>query len=253
MSLPIHKTVTRREALAALAGDAQVRVARGGEFVILPGTVIGFLHPRTLTLCSPTTIEWKPGTDRHQTPWLAPARAPSPKYYLLIEHETGFFSAGDAHLGCYSMDGSMARFTLSARLPRDVWVRLGGYPHWLVTVNHSAHRIGDGDEQGLHLLLDQVVAQPNGHLSLTRYEEDSLDLFTNQERGWLMYLREPGDSGLYVAANDDDGPDELFTCDCGIDLEFPRSRTLPLRRAADLVAAFFRAGTLPESVSWEPQ
>ena len=106
----------------------------------------------------------------------------------------------------------------------------------------------------LLLLLDRVVAQPHGHLVLTRYEEDSLDLFTNQERGWLMYLREPGDSGLYVAAMNDEGDsDEHFTCDCGIDLEFPRSRTLPLKKAADVVAAFFRSGTLPEFVSWEEQ
>jgi hypothetical protein len=173
---------------------------------------------------------------------------------LLIEQEGGFFNVGDAHLGCYSMDGSMGRFTLSVRMPRDAWVRFGGYPHWKVTLNHEVHRIGSDDERLLRSLLDRMITQPLGHLALTRYEEDELDLFTNQERGWLMYLREPGDSGLYVAAaNDEEDANERFTCDCGIDLEFPRSRTLPLERAASVLASFFRSGVLPESVSWEEQ
>jgi hypothetical protein len=255
LPLSLHQLVSRNDALAALGGDAQFRVLRQGEFVTFPGNVVGFLDPRSLTFQSPTTLEWKPGTKPDQPPWLlAPARAPSPKYHLLIEQESGFFYAGDAHLGCYSMDGSMGQFTLSVRLPRDAWVGFGGYPHWKVTLNHEEHRIGNADERSVRSLLDRMVGQPHGHLALTRYEEDSLDLFTNKERGWLMYLREPGDSGLYVAgANDDEDADEHFTCDCGIDLEFPRSRTLPLERAADVVASFFRSGTLPKSVSWEEQ
>jgi hypothetical protein len=226
---------------------------RAGEFVALPGTVIGFLRPAALTFRSPTTIEWRPGANPDQPPWLL-APASLPKYHLLIEQPSGFFYAGDAHLGCYSMDGSNATFSLSAPLPRDAWVRFGGYPHWLVELNHEEHRIGNEDESALRSLLDRVVAPPYGHLTLTRYQEDSLDLFTNPERGWLMYLREPGDTGLYVAAaNAEDDKDEHFRCDCGIDLEFPRSQTLPLEKAADIVKAFFRSGKLPESVSWEPQ
>jgi hypothetical protein len=89
---------------------------------------------------------------------------------------------------------------------------------------------------------------------MTRYEEDSLELFTNSERGWLMYIRKPGDSGLYVAAaTDEEDAEEHFRCDCGIDLEFPRSHTLPLNKAAEVVTAFFRSGALPEFVAWVEQ
>jgi hypothetical protein len=148
----------------------------------------------------------------------------------------------------------MAQFTLSVRLPRDAWVRFGGFPHWKIIVNHEEHRVGSGDERSLRSLLDRMMTKSHGHLAMTRYEEDSLDLFTNEERGWLMYLREPGDSGLYVAeGNDEEDAEEHFRCDCGIDLEFPRSRTLPLQEAAAVVAAYFRSGALPEFVSWEEQ
>src|SRR5829696_5280440 len=103
--LPLHKVVARNEAVASLAAAARSQVVRGGEFVTLPGTVIGFLRPGALRFCSPTTVEWGPGNNREQPPWLsAPAKAPFPEYHLLIEQAPGFFNAGKAHLGCHSMD-----------------------------------------------------------------------------------------------------------------------------------------------------
>jgi hypothetical protein len=87
-----------------------------------------------------------------------------------------------------------------------------------------------------------------------------MHLFLNAERGWLMYLREPGDSGLYIRdpafQRDDDDVyyqelEEDFECTCGISMTFPRSQTLPRDQAADVVREFFAArGSLPESINW---
>src|SRR5262245_29904759 len=95
---------------------------------------------RTRSSCSPaqTPIVWKPGANADRPPWLlAPQHAPMPKYHVLVEDSPAqFLYAGPAHLGCYSMDGSDATFTLAAPLQREAWVRFGGYAHWLVQVNH---------------------------------------------------------------------------------------------------------------------
>lgn len=254
MPLAIHNIFARQEALAQLVADARPQVVREGEFVTAEGVAVAFLRSNALQFHSPTTIEWRPGDNQAKPPWLlAPLKPPFPKYHLLIKQPPGFFYAGDAHLGSFANDGSTATFSLYKPLPRDIWVRFGGYPHWLVDLNHEAHRLSPDDGEALDALLRRVRTLPHGHLTVTRYEEDSLHLFTNARRGWLMYLREPADSGLYVAGLvDEDDENEQFRCDCGIALEFPRSRTLPAHQAADVVAEFFRLGKLPDSVSWEP-
>jgi len=129
---------------------------------------------------------------------------------------------------------------------------LGGFPHWEVELNHQTYRLGRENVDGLRRLVNQVMYPNRGHIMLTRYEEDSLHLYTNETRGWLMYLREPGDSGLYLGTTCADDVIEEFTCECGISLEFPRSQTLPAEAAAALFEEFVRSGRLPTSVGWEP-
>ena len=89
------------------------------------------------------------------------------------------------------------------------------------------------------------------HISLTRYEDDSLHVHENERCAWLVYLREPADSGLYL----DSGivradPDEYFRCDCGIDLQFPTRQTVSVLDALGIVRYFFREGALPTSWNW---
>jgi hypothetical protein len=253
--LPLHNIVTRDDAVASLAGGAPAQPGGDGEFVAVSGIVVAFLRLGGLRFSAPSTVEWRPGSREGRPPWLLdPYQRPFPRYHLLIEQPGGFFYAGEAHLGSFATDGSSATFSLREPLPRDFWVRVGGYPHWLVELNHQAHQLSPDQDQTLRALLGRLMNPPYGHLTLTRYEQDALHLFTNATRGWLMYLREPADSGLYVAgAAEEDEDEEEFRCDCGITLEFPRSRTLPARDAADLVMEFFRSGRLPESARWEPE
>src|SRR5262249_12795795 len=123
-----------------------------------------------------------------------------------------------------------ACFYLKSKLPRDHWVRFGGYPGWLIEVNHQTHRVEAGDTAGFARLLAQLPRRKFSHLCMTRYEEDSLTVHTNTRRGWLMYLRDPADSGLYIRdpqCDEDSEDEEVFECTCGIDLEFAASQTLP--------------------------
>src|SRR5205085_4256599 len=141
-----------------------------------------------------------------------------------------FFYAGSAHLGCIippkarkTDDDWGAYFTPDHRLPKDAWLHLGGFRGWLMTVNHKHHFIDFDDSKSFERLIKQFAKKEHSHLELTRYEEDSLTLHTNARRGWLMYLRHRGDSGLYthdkVYAGDPES-EEFFVCACGIEMEF---------------------------------
>src|SRR5205823_1609384 len=112
----------------------------------------------------------------------------------------------------------------------EVWLKFGGYPGLLVEVNHQSRRVAAGDLPAFEELVSQLSQQRFSHLCMTRYEEDSLTIHTNATRGWLMYLRDPADGGIYTRDTRDQGnldAKEIFRCGCGIDLEFLTSETLP--------------------------
>jgi hypothetical protein len=181
--------------------------------------------------------------------------------YLRTPAEARFFYAGDAHLGSYGSTrttsgewGFAANFSLSHKLPRDVWLKLGGYAGWLVEVNHVCHRVEAGDLPAFERLVGELAGQEFSHLYMTRYEEDSLTIHTNAQRGWLMYLRFPADNGVYTRDLSHSGSpesQEVFRCVCGIDLEFPTSQTLPRELAGRAAVEFLQTGGLPQCVPWK--
>jgi hypothetical protein len=137
--------------------------------------------------------------------------------------------------------------------PRDAWIKFGGYPGWLLDINHEIHRIALGDLATFEKLLDVMPQQQFSHLCMTRYEEDSLHVHTNARRGWLMYLRDPMDAGMYVSdprCGKWPGEEEEFRCSCGIDLSFRRDQTLPRQRAIHVAIELFQTGKLPQWPQW---
>jgi hypothetical protein len=172
-----------------------------------------------------------------------------------------FFYAGEAHLGSYGNApvgrgryGLAANFSLSQKLPRDIWLKLGGYPGWLVEVNHEGHRVAVDDHRAFEQLVAKLTGQEFSRLCMTRYEEDSLTVHTNATRGWLMYLQFPADGGVYtrdMAYTGSPESEEVFQCACGIDLEFPTAQTIPRELAVQCALEFFRTGQLPGCVPWD--
>jgi hypothetical protein len=178
--------------------------------------------------------------------------------FLRTPSDKRFFYVGPAHLGSYGSFGKYtgvsAHFSLNEKLPREVWLKFGGYPGWLVEVNHQSYRVASGDLVAFEQLVNQLPEQEFSHLCMTRYEEDSLTVHTNARRGWLMYLRYPSDGGLYTRDSTYSGepePEEVFRCVCGIGLEFPLSQTLPRELAMRSAIEFFQHGQLPKCVHWE--
>jgi hypothetical protein len=269
--LQLHGTWRREAAIQGFQGGDRPLDLCGGQFCSLPGVVLCFFTlgkgGKASHLSSPSVVVWRPersdsgaagGRD-----WLpAPARdtrrwgtEERRKHHLFLRDSAGqdYVYAGAAHLGSYGGPPSdpTAVFYLETRLPRQLWLQLGGYGGWQVEVNHQTHEVPLDDVEGFRRLVVMLSEQEFSHLIMTRYEEDSLHLHANSRRGWLMYLRQPDDSGLYLRTGFAGmGAQEPFRCGCGIALEVPLGQTVAIDDAKVIVEQFFREGHLPAGHEW---
>jgi hypothetical protein len=210
--------------------------------------------------------ETRPGPARitsaqNAAEWLKQQNASPPppesfkEHYLFLRRpgESQYLYAGPAHLSAYSMSVTApeATFDLKQRLPRKAWLELGGFDGWLAELDDKPHKLDNKDIHALDSLLESFQSARFSHLKLTRYEEDELTVYRNPRCAFPMYLRRPGDSGLYLK-NDVASPDERehFRCDCGIDLKMQTNLTVEVQNAAQLVRAFFLTGKLPNESAW---
>ena len=202
----------------------------------------------------PTRLDYAP---EDATPWLPTAarEVRTHEIFARCPAKPGYVYCGRAHLGSWGgrpdVGDVSASFSLGERLARRIWLSLGGYSGWMFHLQHEPMEVAAGDREPLGRLLDDLATHTQGHLQMTRYEQDSLDVFTNPERAWLMYLRTPDCSGVYLdPASTAAHPDEVFRCGCGIEVEHPRRETTSHAEARAIVEAFFRTGELPRSHRW---
>jgi hypothetical protein len=89
-------------------------------------------------------------------------------------------------------------------------------------------------------------------LKLTRGAGCSLTALTHHNRGWLMFLRYPGDVG-FSSRDPDAGDNENlleFRLANGQHDEYPASWCLPLSEVWDAVVHFFEHGDKAPQVTW---
>jgi hypothetical protein len=279
MQPELHEWFARDIAVKSFDASGKAESLCDGDIVVLPKHVLFFITVGDRSTYShvpfPTSICWRPKrldyAPGDKFPWLPDAAHEvwGPKGEQLKEHhlflrqptDEQYFYAGPAHLGCAIPPNANdktgdwgAYFTPDHRLPKDAWLHLGGFGGWLVEVNHKEHFVDLGDLKTIQNLLRELPTNEFGHIHITRYEGDSLTLHTNARRGWLMYQRDRSDSGQYTRDPDytgDPNVEEVFLCDCGIDLEFAAVNTLPRDRAIEVVEEFFTTGELPRSVAWQ--
>ena len=274
MSSKLHHWYSIEKAIAAFEGASECEWFCEDQFAVLPKAVICFgVIGQPLGeshVSSPSRFIWRPRRLDYELsdelPWLPTkvrevydrSRNPTQKIrqhhiFLRTPTDVQFLYAGLAHLGSYgSSPGSdvkqlTADFSLNVRLPRDAWLKFGGYPGWLVELNHNEHHVDVGNTPEFDRLIRMLPNHEFSHLTLTRYEEDSLTIHTNKHRGWLMYLREPGDAGVYTRDTEYHGSadaQEVFRCGCGIELEFGAAQTLPRELAMQATVEFFQTGEL---------
>jgi len=280
VGLSVHEWYPVDDAIAAFGNGVPPETFCDGQFIVLPTAVLGLIGLAETSdqshLSSPAHVVWRPSrfdyAPAEETPWLPDKvgdvwdrsqrevkRLREHHMFLRLPIDEQFLYAGTAHLGSYgsmattSGSGVAAHFSLTEKLPRPMWLRFGGYPGWLVEVNHRRRRVGNTDRSVFKRLLGETKSQVFSHLSMTRYEGDSLTIHFNAHRAWLMYQRYPADWGVYTRDHHyagDPNAEEIFLCDCGIDLEFPASKTVPRDVAIRAALEFFDQGQQPRSVEW---
>src|ERR1700677_1626360 len=271
----LHATYSLEAALSEFGGSAQMWC--DGQFAVLPKVVLGFLtvdkSTRGSHMPGPSAVTWRPSRGNYapseKLPWFPAAvrevfdrgdrKAVRLRHHHLFVRAPGatdFVYAGEAHLGSWTeprgngLNKCEGNFALKQKLPLETWLQCGGYTGWQIDINHKSQVVAQEDLAGFEHLLDELAQQEYSHLSMTRYEEDSLTIHTNSRCAWLMYLRAPDDCGLYL-----DGPplgndEEHFQCACGISLDFPASQTVSHSRAMSIARDYFENGRLPTDVTW---
>lgn len=251
-----------------------------GAFVVTPDAVLCFFTLGSARVESSRRVVWKQPDHGGQSPvggaphvagvrarlaekWPSlvvdvydrsvrpPARIRQHRLFLRrSEHDPSVY-VGPAHLASYGMDGT-ATFELDEPLARPLWLRLGGYSGFNVELAHKSIVVADDDVLAFEAKLTELSRTDDAHLVVTRYEDDSLHVFTNRSRAFIMYLRDPADSGLYLepGPNEFSDADETFHCDCGIALVYPARRTVSRDEAMAIARAFFRTRALPKDRRW---
>jgi hypothetical protein len=266
----LHRRFTIDEAVAAFEPAGTAEFLCDHQFVIFPKAILCMAtvgDPAKQThVSSASHVVWKPGQiddmtldqrwsvhDKVTEAWGSERqRIKEHHVFLRLPGDESFLYAGKAHLGSYS--AAEANFTLNEKLPRDEWLRLGGYPGWLVDVSNRSERIDPGDLDAFQRLLAEIAGQEFSHLSMTRFEEDELTVHTNARRGWLLYQRDPADYSFCGRDPTETGlgeADELFRCGCcGIVLNCSADHTVPRDLAIRVAEHFFTVGELPRTLRW---
>lgn len=277
--MDLYRELTQAEALSAFAtrpdhprffGDICVvtddavlwfLVVREGGAVLASSRDVRWTHPNAGATRPPKGVEairawmaelWpKPVVDVYERTETSMKRIRTHQLFLSEAGSERFVYVGDAHLGSYGGDGE-ACLTLGAQLPREIWLRFGGYSGWQVELAHDLSIVASDDRSKFDAILGEFVIRPFAHLVLTRYEQDALHVFKNERCAFVMYLRRPDDGGLYL----DRGPlpgaseDDVFECDCGISLTYSSRMTSSLEEGLEVARRFFLTGVLPDDRPW---
>ena len=250
------------------------------QFAVLPKVILCFITVGKRTdkshLSDPSTVNWKPSRFDYavgeEFPWFPKVVrevyrrrgqrvVPLRRHHMFLRpcRTRDFVYAGEAHLGNYrsaSADGDFRhceacfRLLNKKKLPRSLWLKCGGYADWCIEVKHKKRVVAQRDRLSFDKLLDRMEREKYSHLSMTRYEADSLHVYTNPTRAFPVYSPTPDHSGLYLR-DSKLGTDETdFRCVCGISLDIPQCLTVSHSRAAQIARHFFRTGKLPSRVEW---
>jgi hypothetical protein len=264
----LHQRYTIADAIAAFE-PAAAEFLCGRQFIILDNAVLCMAtvgDPATQPhVSSASRVVWKSDRigdmprdqrwdlhDKITDAWVPNRQVRKEHHvFLRLPAEKRFLYAGKAHLGSWS--AVEANFTLNQKLPREEWLRLGGYTGWLIDVDHRSDRVDKGDLATFRGLASETAGLEFSHLSMTRFEEDVLTVFTNARRAWLMYQLDPADcfySGCDPDFAGDRQAEELFHCVCGIRMDCSADHAVPRDMAMRISEEFFSTGELPRTLRW---
>src|SRR5215831_19110685 len=116
-------------------------------------------------------------------------------------------------------------------------------------VNDTSQRIESLEE--LDERLQEVEAQSPLDLSISVAEGPSLQMLRSESHAFLMYLREPGDSGFVSGRSRPMTPTVKFTLGNGQIDEYPRAWCIPVEECFKAFVFFYvNNGLKPTWIQW---
>jgi hypothetical protein len=160
---------------------------------------------------------------------------------------------GPAHLASYGHSSheshGEASFHLFHRLPRDLWLRLGGFAGVRLEANGQRDDLEAATVRTA--VADALGAAATGELWLRRWTGEALLVLFERERAFVMALAGSGDAGLVACDRQRAGEREpvAFTLSNGQVDEWPLEATVSHDQALE-AAAGWADGHRTESVLW---
>jgi hypothetical protein len=282
----LYETCTFERALAAFGDPAGARFFCDRQFAVFPHATLCFAtmgDPETGTrLLGPSKLSWTPARldfhPRSDPPWVPGRLArcverngawlPLHHLFLRAAGDEAYVFAGIAEVPLFGdiPEGGRVRqvvhFALDAKLPRELWLHLGGYEGRLVTVNGVEHRFAAADAEGLERLLADVPGGPKSlAVWIAGYEEHWFTAHFNARRAWLRFVpggeRRVRAQGMRCTALESWDPGcpapqrrEFFGNDGQVDVVFPAGRTVPREAGVRAAVEHLRTGQVPGCVRW---
>lgn len=272
MPAELYSLYSRPAALEALGLAGASGTGWGGRLVIGPDALAVFTAvgpaesaPSFLT---PDRFRFRPDRPYSSTvpgnDWMPeelanPVDRPPDVHLFLQEGEERFRYVGRLRLGMYTLPRDYrhqyADFDVTPRLPREQWLRYGGYPGWKLTLNHQEFLLDAADLASLDARLASLQDQEDAHLFLTRYEGDGLTLLGNPSQAYLAYQNEWGGEEVVRNPAYPEDTEEVgeFYCSCGAGLEMPLCSVVSREQGLEAVREFFASGVRPAGVEWSEE
>jgi hypothetical protein len=252
--LSLLSETSRKDAIEAF-GRSQEEYC-DGQFVAASGEMLCFFDGSSAVVVSPVGLRWTPQrpyqvnkwTMHGPSVWMPAAKVGRYQLFLRSSDHGPFVFLGQGRLSTHSHGADpWAQFQLEQKLPKEVWVRFGGYEGWLIRGDYSGRLTANEVDR-----FDAILRgghQPYLQIAMNRYEGDELTLSTNAERGVLTYKGRRATGELSRA----DVPEVFRSTQRPMDFYVPADCTLPKEQAISAAREFFVLGQFPKWLVWEAQ
>jgi hypothetical protein len=262
VNAPVLHDETTIEKLQQWVGP-DARWELGRQALVTDALVVWICAPPEVDLLDAETIGWR-AVRAYKNRWRgfdafvpAPLREePRAELHLVGQVTDGALAyLGPAHLTAYGRSGSEshgeARFHLVHRLPRELWLRLGGFAGVCMEVDAN----GVCDDLAAGAVRDAVARvladAPTGDLCLCRWSGEALTILFEWERAFVMDLEGPDHAGAVACDPESAGERRpiAFTSSNGQVDEWPLEATVSRDQAPDAAAAWAEGGRM-QSLMW---